>query len=277
MRDTSNYISFKADSILPISKKNDDLWFVFKDNQLMIIKTEDSIRIPTYKDLKNVYDIFNKKFYLGDLNSTACFCTELKEISDKYDFSFMSLRESSAFISPELFQVCGRAFQILHWDNNTNFCGRCGSKISIKDNEFSKYCPDCNLVTYPRISPAIIVAVTKANEILLAHNKNFPDGLHSIIAGFVDPCETLEDCVRREVFEEVGIKVKNIKYFGSQPWPYPDSLMIGFFAEYEEGEINVDGEEITDAHWFSKENLPLLPLKTSIARKLIDNFLTSCN
>lgn len=123
---------------------------------------------------------------------------------------------------------------------------------------------------HPRISPAIIVAITRGREILLAKGINFQGDFYSVLAGFVEPGETFEECVQREVGEEVGLKVKNIKYFGSQPWPFPDSLMVGFTAEYASGNINIDEKEILDAEWFTAEQLPLIPGVGSIARRLID-------
>ena len=275
MRDCSSYISFKSDSILPVNKKDDDLWFIYHKNKLMIIKNDTGIQIPTYKDIKKLYPTLNNKFYLGDFKTQSCFCTELENLDKSFNSSFMPLKEASLLMSMELFMVCGRASQLLLWNKNSQYCGKCGNKVILRTTDFSKYCSKCDLSIYPRISPAIIVAITKGDEILLAHNSHFPQGLYSIIAGFVDPCESLEDCIKREVFEEVGIKIKNIKYFGSQPWPYPDSLMIGFFAEYDEGEINVDNKEIIDARWFSKDNLPNLPQKTSIARRIINKYLES--
>ena len=173
------------------------------------------------------------------------------------------------------FFIAGRANHILNWDNNHKYCSRCGSPNRDKADERAKVCTKCGTVTYPVICPAIIVAITKGDEILLAHNKNFEDNIYSIIAGFVDAGEDLESTVKREVFEEVGIKIKNIKYYGNQTWAFPNSLMIGFFAEYESGEINVDGIEILDAAWFKKDNLPNLPKKMTIARKMIDSFIES--
>ena len=139
-----------------------------------------------------------------------------------------------------------------------------------KKDERAKECPKCGLLNYPRISPAIIVAVLKGNQILLARSRRFPGGFYSVLAGYVEPGETLEECVRREVFEEVGIEVKNIRYFGSQPWPFPDSQMIAFTAEYLSGDIKPDESEIVDAGWFLPENLPEIPGKISIARSLLE-------
>jgi NAD+ diphosphatase len=142
-----------------------------------------------------------------------------------------------------------------------------------KNDEVAKQCPQCGFVSFPRISPAIIVLVEHDGKALLARSPRFKEGLFSTLAGFVEPGETLENAVRREVKEEAGINVKNIRYFGSQPWPFPDSLMIGFTAEYACGEITVDNNEILDARWFSADNMPEIPGKISISRALIDWFL----
>ena len=139
--------------------------------------------------------------------------------------------------------------------------------------ERGKKCPNCGELFYPRISPAVIVLIKKGNEILLARSPNFPSGLYGLVAGFIEPGESAETAVVREIREEVGIEVKNITYFGTQAWPFPNSLMIGFTAEYDSGEVLPDGVEIEDAGWFSAEKLPVLPGKISISRKLIDHFL----
>jgi NAD+ diphosphatase len=131
-------------------------------------------------------------------------------------------------------------------------------------------CHDCGLTNYPRISPAIIVLVRRQGQALLAHSARFPSAFYSTLAGFVEPGETLEETLEREVREESGISVTNIRYFGSQPWPFPHSLMVGFTADFAGGEIVVDGKEIMDARWFSADQLPEIPPKLSIARQLID-------
>ncbi len=154
----------------------------------------------------------------------------------------------------------------------TKFCGYCGGETSYDKEENSMRCKSCNENFYASVYPAIIVSVTKGDEILLAHNSTFPDNLYSVLAGFVDQNETLEECVEREIFEEVGLKVKNIKYYSSQFWGFTSSLMIGFTAEYDSGDIVVDGKEIMKASWFKKDNLPEIPPKISMARRLIDDF-----
>lgn len=174
----------------------------------------------------------------------------------------------------DIFRVAGRAHQIINWVRTHQYCGKCGGPIKNKVTELARECPNCGVNIYPRISPAVIIAIVKGDKILLARNKNFPNSFYSVLAGFVEPGETLEECVQREVKEEVGIEVKNIKYFGSQSWPFPDSLMIAFTAEYANGEIVVDNLELSHADWFSRYNLPAkIPDKKTIAGRLIEWFI----
>ncbi|MFT5876096.1 MAG: NAD+ diphosphatase, partial [Clostridium sp.] len=175
-------------------------------------------------------------------------------------------------LSEEMFWIGGRAVQIVNFNTDHAYCGRCGTLTQSIKSERAKKCPKCGLINYPRISPAIIVAVVREGKLLLAHNNQFPKGLYSVVAGFVEVGETFEECVVREVREETGIIVKNIKYFGNQPWPFPNSLMIGFTAEYASGEIKVDGKEIGDAKWYSSTEMPTTPDSISISKKLISWF-----
>lgn len=163
--------------------------------------------------------------------------------------------------------IAALAVQIIDCDRTTQFCGQCGAKTRQLRTERAKFCSDCNLITYPQLSPEIIVLVQKEDQILLARSPHFLPDLHSVIAGFVEPGENLEHTVHREVKEEVGITVKNIRYFGSEPWPFPHSFMIGFVADYAGGEITIDNNEIVSAGWFSRDNLPS---RLSISRALID-------
>ena len=169
--------------------------------------------------------------------------------------------------------IAGIAYHVYTWISNHIFCGRCGNGFIYSHSEFALKCPSCNYTEYPHISPAVIIAIIKDNKILLAHNKQFPTDLYSLIAGFVDPGENLEEAISREVKEEIGISIRNISYFASQPWPFPNSLMLAFTADWAEGEISVDKKEIMDAQWFGLDNLPKLPSSISVARKLIDHFV----
>ncbi|MDF7808978.1 NAD(+) diphosphatase [Pontiellaceae bacterium B12219] len=209
--------------------------------------------------------------YLGTYEGTPCYVARVQP--DSSIDSFEEVRGLFSSIPDELYSLIGYASQILTWRENHRFCSRCGTKAEPSDTERAMVCPSCKLANYPRISPSMIVAVTRGNELLMARGHHFPPGLYSVVAGFVEPGETLEQCVAREVMEETGLKIKNIQYLTSQPWPFPHSIMIGFKADYAGGEIRIDPKEIEDAGWYTPDDLPQLPSKATIARKLIDDYL----
>ena len=241
-----------------------------------MVEDGDKIEVPIVLKVKMYKNRFKHVHYVGASRGRHCYAADMEDISGtEEDFSFGDLRTIMPNLDEDIFFAASRAIQIINWDKDHRYCGRCGALMKEKEGERVKVCPECGLTNYPRISPAIIVAVTKGKELLLAHNKNFRPGFFSVIAGFVDAGETFEECVKREVLEEVGIKVKNIKYFRSQPWPFPNSLMVGFTAEYESGEITPDGEEIEEAHWYTADKLPTIPSKFTIAGKLINWFVTN--
>lgn len=213
--------------------------------------------------------------YLGRLGEVDCYTEGLEaEAEAPAGAAFRGLRSLYGLLDEDLYAVAGRAFQIVEWDRTHRFCGSCGTPTEDSEGERAKRCPGCRHLAFPRLSPAVIVAVRRGRELLLARGNAFPEQLYSVLAGFVDPGESLEETVVRELREEVGIEVRNVRYFGSQPWPYPHSLMIGFTAEYAGGEIAIDRTEIADAGWFAPERLPEhLPGRLSIARRLVDAFL----
>lgn len=165
-----------------------------------------------------------------------------------------------------------RAREMAHWHNRHRFCGACGKPLMPGNTDIAMICPDCGSMYYPQVAPAVIVAITQkeGKEILLAHNQKF-NGVYSLVAGFVEAGETAEHAVHREILEEVGIKIKNVKYLTSQAWPYPNSLMLAFLAEYDSGNITPNGTEIDDANWFSKDNMPPLPIAGSVAKRIIES------
>jgi NAD+ diphosphatase len=249
-------------------------WFAFRGNDLLVIENGDATHIPKGDDLSplNLQPIH--VHYLGRLDGRPCFAAELSEnVTAPEGMDFLGLRSLFGRLEDHLFSLAGRAIQIVNWSQTHQFCGKCGTRTDDKPDERAKICPKCGLISFPLLSPAIIVAVVQGSRILLAHANHFPDGFYSVLAGFVEPGETLEECVQREVQEEVGLQVKNVRYFGSQPWPFPHSLMIAFTAEYAGGHITTDGMEIRDAGWFTAQGLPLIPGKISIARRLIDWFV----
>lgn len=190
------------------------------------------------------------------------------------DRSFVNLMRLFAQVDERLWAAAGRAVQLVDWNRNHRFCGRCGTPTEVAPGERARRCPNCGLHAFPRLAPAIITLVQRGDgRALLARNANWPTAMYSCLAGFVEPGESVEDAVRREVREEVGIELSDLRYFGSQPWPFPHSLMLGFHARYAGGEITVDGDEIAEARWFSPADLPEIPGPISIARKLIDEWV----
>lgn len=264
-------MNFVSCSIPPLNTDENSWWFIFQNDNLLISNNDEKAEPLLKSDLTSLNLILTDSHYLGLLDGRQCFTAELtKENSFPKNISFKSLRLLLTVLDDDMFSLAGRAYQVLQWDITHRYCGRCGIMTQNKDTERAKVCPNCGLVSYPRISPAVIVAVIRDGKILLARASRFRSSMHSVLAGFVEPGETFEECVKREICEEVNINVKNIKYFGSQPWPFPDSIMIGFTAEYDSGEIKVDNEEIVEAGWYSANELPEIPGKWSIARKLID-------
>lgn len=264
---------FNPAVILPDTLFPSAWWFAFAGNKLLVYD-EPTVRVPNLPDLNTLNLAPVRTQFLGMLDGLPCFEAELPEGAiAPPGMAFCTLRELYSSVDDELFIVSSRAVQIKEWDRTHQFCGHCATPTTQLSHERAKRCPNCGLVNYPRLSPAIIVLISRGDEVLLARAPRFPHGMYSILAGFVEPGESLEQTLVREVREEVGIEVSNIRYFGSQPWPFPNSLMIGFTADYAGGEIVIDPNEISDAAWFHKHNLPQLPPPLSIARKLIDWFV----
>ena len=249
-------------------------WFIFQENKLLVCQKPESLTLPSLMDLDELGLIVIRQHYLGQLDNHHCYTGEVAEgTTPPTGMSFEGLRQVYGRLDENLFWIAARAVQIIDWDRTHRFCGRCGIELKMKTTERAKECPQCGLLHFPRLAPAIIVLVERGNELLLARSRHFLPGMYSVLAGFVEPGESLEEAVVREVKEEVGMDVKDIKYFGSQPWPFPHSLMIGFTATYAGGQISLDDSEIEEAGWFTADNLPRIPSKISIARKLIDGFL----
>ena len=217
-----------------------------------------------------------RRHYLGHTAGTHVVAVELEhDVSAPAGFEFSGLRELFGRLHDASMAIAGRAVQIVAWARTHQYCGQCGTPAQQHSNERALACPSCGLLSFPRLAPAIIVRIERGDRLLLAHNHRFPKGRYSIIAGFVEPGETLEEAVEREVDEEVGIEIRDIEYFASQPWPFPNSLMLGFTAKYAAGEISLNDGELAHADWFSADNLPDLPPSISISRRLIDAFLES--
>jgi NAD+ diphosphatase len=266
-------MTFKPEFKTPSSAKLTTLWFVFDRSRLLVKGTGEGCTIPDADDIARWHLRPRQRQYLGSIGEHQCFAAEMPPDSAAVeDCQLQDLRTLFGVLDETLIWIAGRANQLVNWNQSHRFCGHCGHATEDKRDERAKICPVCGLVNYPRLSPAVIVAVIKDKQILLARNKRFKRPFYSVLAGFVEPGETLEECVRREVMEEVGLTLGKIQYFGSQPWPFPDSLMIGFVAHHASGQIRIDNNEIMDAAWFSRDELPRIPPKISIARQLIDWF-----
>jgi NAD+ diphosphatase len=247
-------------------------WGIALINRKLLMKKNGNLfAVPEVRDLEGIFAADDSVEYIGRYEDHECYCKRLQEVPElPANIELVEMMQISELSGdPGLFLLAGTANHILHWNHGNQFCGCCGAKMTKKSDERAKVCPACNNITYPRISPAVITAVFREDKILLAHNQNFRAGMYSLIAGFVEPGEALEQCVEREIQEEVGIRVKNIRYFNSQPWPFPDSLMVAFTAEYDSGEITVDQLEITDAAWYQADSLPDIPSTDSVAGKMI--------
>ncbi len=207
---------------------------------------------------------------VGELNGRPCHAADVAQFPAIPGGEATPLRAIFQLAGPDTFALAGRATQLLDWQANHRYCGKCGTPTAIKEGEMAMHCPACGLLAYPRISPAVMVLVRDGDKLLLGRSPHFKPGVFSALAGFVEAGETLEQCAAREVREEVGIEIANLRYFQSQPWPFPNSLMVAFFADYAGGTITPDPNEIEAADWFTPDALPILPEPISISRRLIE-------
>ena len=248
-------------------------YFAFRGAELLVCERGEQLRLPSREALI-AEGLARTGHEMGRVSGERCVAFALPEGWEPPEgMRLIGLRALYGQLDEPLFAMAGRAVQVLEWERTHRFCGHCGTPTAPGDEPLARRCPECGLLFYPRISPAVIVLIARGTELLLARSPQFRDGVYSTLAGFVEPGESLEDAVRREVREEVGIEVRDLRYFGSQPWPFPHSLMVGFTAEYAAGEIVPDPVEIADAGWFALDRLPLLPAPLSIARHLIDDFV----
>lgn len=249
-------------------------WFVCRGTDVLVQTVGETVALPSATDPGGLGLVPLRQQFLGTLDGAACWSLEL--IPDTLlptGHEFVGLRTLFGQIPDDVFAIAGRAIQIVEWERSHQFCGRCGTPTDPAPGERARRCPACGLLSFPRLSPAVICVVERDGKALLARGVNFTGGIYSCLAGFVEPGESLEEAVAREIYEEVGIEVSDITYFGSQPWPFPHSLMIGFTARYAGGEIAIDPREIADAGWFSPDDLPPLPSPISIARQLVNDFI----
>jgi NAD+ diphosphatase len=262
-------------------------WFVFRGTDLLVelgppdprptddlrVRSRPSwARLPLRKNHNWLGEGALRTLYLGRLGGVDCWAAELaaEAPAPAAGLAWQGLRTLFSVLDDAQFALAGRALQLVDWDRTHRFCGRCGTPTEAKREERVRVCPSCKLSAYPRVAPAVMALVRRGRELLLARSPHFPPGMYSALAGFAEPGESLEQCLAREVEEEVGVRIRNTRYVASQSWPFPHSLMIAFACEWVSGEITPQPSEIEEAKWFDVLQLPKLPSKISIARRLID-------
>lgn len=244
-------------------------WYLFYRDQLLLQERPEGLAIPSGAEPPVAVDRTFTVDYQGAGTAQAAHLAAPVELSG---YRMMGLRASWDLLPQAAYDEAGKAFQLLYWDTHSRYCPVCGTPTE-QTTPICKRCPRCGHELYPPIAPAIIVLIRKGEEVLLVHARNFRGNFHGLVAGFIEVGETLEECVRREVREETGLEIKELRYFASQPWPYPSGLMIGFTATYAGGSLKLQTEELSTGAFFSKDNLPEIPRKLSLARKLIDAWL----
>ncbi len=259
-----------SSAVVDPGQTKDSLFFVCYQTKVLMSFNEKKRWRPVSADEIASFQVVQRHF-MGSLAGSGCYALE---VSEPYDQKFVELRSHLDSFDRAMFNLMGRALQICDWFKSHQFCGNCGAKNQAHAVDRAMVCPSCGLQFYPRLSPSIIVLVHRDDGVLLGRNHLFPPNLFSTLAGFVDPGESIEETVRREVAEEVGVNVGRINYRGSQPWPFPNSLMLGFHAEYTDGDIVLQEDEIAEADWFTLDQLPPIPGKFAISRWLIDDYLT---
>lgn len=264
--------SFQPDHRPPERRSGTELWFAFRRRELLI---REGRGVAALEDIGALGLEIRSQHYLGRFEGQHAFVAEVgDECPAPPGFRFRELFGLYGRLPDSLQNLAGRAVQILEWDRTHRYCGACGRETVVASAERARVCPDCGLHFFPRVAPSMIVAVERDHELLLARSPRFPPGIFSILAGFVEPGESVEDTIHREVYEEAGVQVTDLRYFGSQPWPHPHSLMLGYQARYAGGEIRVDGAEIEAADWYAADAMPrVFPGRFSIAQWLIHDFL----
>ena len=250
-------------------------WFVFHKDNILLTKNGDGLfSVPCQESVPVSISSDTHIMDVAEHSDDVEVKTMSIEVpvADDSVFEMCNLRKSYYKLSLQLYKMAGKCHELLYWDRNTRFCGVCGAPM-VMDTLISKRCTNCGKITWPQLATAIIVLINRGNDLLLVHARNFKTDFYGCIAGFVETGESLEEAVRREVMEETQIEIKNLRYFKSQPWPYPCGLMVGFFAEYKSGELALQDSELSKGGWFSKDNLPTIPEKLSLARMLIDRWL----
>jgi len=250
------------------------LCFIICGDLIYLERSASKIALPERVPSRWQNDITYERAITLSNETVRATVTELAENVVINTAEFIDLRSLYYHVSEVEWKLAGRAMQVIRWNRDHQYCSRCGSRMGESESELAKVCPDCSLVSYPRLSPAVIMSIVDGERILLARSAHFPEGMYAPLAGFVEPGETMEEAVVREINEEVGLTVTDITYLGNQPWPFPHSMMVAFTTRFAGGKLQIDNTEIEDAAWFTRTQLPpKLPSRMSISRRLINHFL----
>lgn len=266
-------MSFVAD-FSPQSEPADDHWVVaVAAGKLLARKGADSLLQP-HRNLSSFASVVDYHQYIGRWRGAPCFLSvyHRRALPSERQWELLDLRPLLGVLGEPEFRVIGQALQVAHWREYHQYCGRCGRATAPQSEERVLVCHRCQARFYPPVTPCVIGLVYRGDQCLLARNARFPEGLYSILAGFLEPGETVEQALEREVREEVGIEIQNVRYCTSQPWPFPSQLMLGFTASYHAGDLHVDGKEIVHADWFDAENLPVIPPEQTLSGYMIRDF-----
>jgi len=248
----------------------ENYWFIFCGSDLLLLRdAENEAQIPLSEEPPVALDSSVNILDVSTLDNHAVKACRLAQNPDESRFEAVALRQSFYRLPLPFYQKAGKCYELVYWDSNTQFCGRCGAPMEMS-SAISKRCTQCGYEVWPQLQTAVICLITRGDEALLVHARNFKKPFYGLVAGFVETGETLEEAMTREAEEETGITIKNLRYMWSQPWPYPCGLMVGFAAEYASGELKLQDEELSCGDWFRFDALPTLPEKLSIARRLID-------
>lgn len=250
-------------------------YFIFCNDSLLL---DSAGHVPCTATPPIALENWQKLHHLPDLDGHPCYTVSIDTPVTVPGWQMKSLRESFYHLPERIYNMAGKAREIIYWDKTTRYCGVCGAPMKLH-TDISKRCTQCGKEVWPALATAIIVAITRneGREILLVQSNKFKRDYLGLVAGFVETGETLEACVRREVMEETQLTITNLRYFASQSWPYPNGLMVGFTAEYESGTLTLQRSELNKGGWFSRDNLPAIPGEVSLARKLIDHWLETTN
>jgi NAD+ diphosphatase len=247
-------------------------WFVFQRGKILAAAGNGRATVPQCRDAADLGFAPLRTHYLGLLQGRHCFACQIADDAPAVPgMRPVALRAALLGEMDEtVATVAGRAFQIVEWDRTHQYCGACGGRTGLEQLERARRCPQCELLFFPRVAPVVMVLVTRGRQLALTRKAGYPQGRYTVVAGFVEAGETLEEAIARETREEIGVEVSGIRYFSSQPWPFPHSLVVAFNAEYAGGTLTADGVELEDARWFDVDALPELPEPVHVSRRLID-------